>query len=29
VTAYFSTMWTLAWQEWTGKAPVAVESLAA
>jgi hypothetical protein len=22
VTAYFSTMWTLAWQEWTGE-PVA------
>jgi hypothetical protein len=29
VTAYFSTMWTLAWQEWTDTAPVAGESLAA
>lgn len=23
VTAYFSTMWTLAWREWTGDAPAA------
>jgi len=29
VTAYFSTMWTLAWQEWAGTAPVAGESLTA
>ena len=29
VTAYFSTMWTLAWQEWTSTAPVAGEPLAA
>lgn len=28
VTAYFSTMWTLAWQEWTSMAPVAGGSLA-
>jgi hypothetical protein len=29
VTAYFSTMWTLAWRRWTSSAPVAEESLAA
>ena len=29
VMAYFSTMWTLAWKEWTGIAPVAEEPLAA
>lgn len=29
VTAYFSTMWTLAWQEWTSMAPVAGGPLAA
>lgn len=28
VTAYFSTMWTLAWRRWTGKAPVAEEPAA-
>ena len=29
VTAYFSTMWTLAWQEWANMVPGAEESLAA
>jgi hypothetical protein len=29
VTAYFSTMWTLAWQEWTGEPRVADEPVAA
>ena len=28
VTAYFSTMWTLAWRRWTGEAPVAEEPTA-
>ncbi len=27
IFAYFSTMWTLAWRRWTGRAPVGQESL--
>lgn len=29
VTAYFSTMWTLAWRSWTAKAPTAAETAGA
>lgn len=27
IAAYFSTLWTLAWREWTGETPIVAEAI--